>query len=68
VRKSKIYEAITDYSRDLECICYSVNVDKNGFFTNAGSLVARFGDEEETWQEIIHEEVRNMISLIKRTN
>jgi hypothetical protein len=66
VGKSKIYKAIVDYSRDLECICHRVNVVKDGFFTNPGSLVARVDNEEETWRAMIHEEVRNMISLIKR--
>lgn len=40
---------------------------KDGIFINPGSLVARVDNEEETWRAMTHKEVRNMISLVKRS-
>ncbi|KAF8902609.1 hypothetical protein CPB84DRAFT_1678779 [Gymnopilus junonius] len=56
VIKSKIYSAIRDYSREKDCICHRVDVDSNGFFTNPGPIIASHGEENQVWNELIHEE------------
>ncbi|TEB25452.1 hypothetical protein FA13DRAFT_1756550 [Coprinellus micaceus] len=55
VRKSKIWDAIHDYRRDLECKIFRCDVDTNGYFTDAGSLDAEEGKDAETWRTILSE-------------
>jgi len=58
VVKSKIQKALTEYSTEQPCVCHRVDVDVNGFFTNAGAIVANHGDERATWERVISETVR----------
>lgn len=62
VIKSKIYHAIRDYPRDKDCVCYRVDVDSDGFFTNPGPIIAKHGEENKVWDELIHEEVLEIYS------
>ncbi|PPQ92528.1 LOW QUALITY PROTEIN: hypothetical protein CVT25_010361 [Psilocybe cyanescens] len=66
VTKSKIMGAIKNYSRNSPCICYQVDVDIDGFFTNPGHIVARYGDEDATWTSLINEKVGTNPALIIR--
>ena len=55
--KSRIYDAIKGYPKDVTCKLYRVDVDKDGFFTNPGPLIAEPGKDRETWDQLIGEEV-----------
>uniref|UniRef100_A0A8H8CID2 Uncharacterized protein n=1 Tax=Psilocybe cubensis TaxID=181762 RepID=A0A8H8CID2_PSICU len=55
VTKSKIMGAIKNYSRTSPCVCYQVDVDIDGFFTNPGHIISRYGDEDATWASLINE-------------
>ena len=55
--KSRIYAALTEYAKDVTCTLHRVDVDKDGFFTNPGPLVAKPGREREAWDQLIGEEV-----------
>ena len=55
--KSRIYAAIKEYPKDVTCKLYRVDVDKDGFFTNPGPLIAEPGKDRETWDQLIGEEV-----------
>ncbi|KDR77304.1 hypothetical protein GALMADRAFT_246652 [Galerina marginata CBS 339.88] len=55
VLKSKIRSAIAEYPKDKPCVCHQVDVDSDGFFTNPGPIVAKHGEEESTWDRLIHE-------------
>jgi len=57
VVKSRIFAAINEYPKDVTCILHRVDVNKDGFFTNPGPLVARPGEEREAWDQLISEEV-----------
>ena len=57
VAKSRIYAALTEYPRDVPCTLHRVDIDKDGFFTNPGPLVAKPGEEKEAWDQLIGEEV-----------
>ncbi|PPQ75034.1 hypothetical protein CVT26_011932 [Gymnopilus dilepis] len=56
VIKSKIYSAIRDYPKDRVCVCHRVDVDSNGFFTNPGPIIARPGEDDKVWDQLIHED------------
>jgi hypothetical protein len=53
--KSRIYAALKEYVRT--CTLYRIDVDKDGFFTDPGPLVAKLGEEGRTWDQFIGEEV-----------
>jgi hypothetical protein len=53
--KSRIYTALTEYSKDVDCKLYRVDVDQDGFFTNPGPLVAEHGREKEAWYKLIND-------------
>ena len=53
VQKSRIYAAIKEYPKDITCTLYRVDVDKDGFFTNPGPLIAEPGKDRETWEQLI---------------
>ncbi|PPQ80936.1 hypothetical protein CVT26_014746 [Gymnopilus dilepis] len=55
VIKSGLYSAIWDYAKDRNCLCHRVAVDSNGLFTNPGTIIARHGEEDTIWDELIHE-------------
>jgi hypothetical protein len=57
VLKSKIYGGIKEYPKDRACTLYRVDVDKDGFFTNPGPLVAEPRKDREAWDQLICEEV-----------
>jgi len=57
VVKSKIHKAITEYSHEQPCVHHRVDVDMNGFFTNAGPIEAHHGNERVTWERLISETV-----------
>jgi hypothetical protein len=57
VVKSRIYAALTEYSKDAPCTLYRVDIDKDGFFTNPGPHVIEHGKEKEAWDQLISEEV-----------
>ena len=58
VEKAKIYKLIHNYSKSSKpCTCYRVDVNDRGFFTNAKEITAMYGDEDNLWQRLIHEEV-----------
>lgn len=57
IRKAKIYEAVHNSSRIKPCVCYRLDVDMAGFFTNAGTMEAAFGDEDLIWDQLIYEQV-----------
>lgn len=54
VKKSKIHKAITEYRRDVDCICHHVDVNHHGLFTDAAKIVAAYGDEGATWEQFVH--------------
>ena len=55
MKKSKIWDAIHKYRRDLECKIFRCDVDTNGYFTDAGPLEAPEGRDAETWETILHQ-------------
>lgn len=54
VEKSKIQSAITDYRRDIPCKIYHVDVGEDGFFKDAGVVLADESNKSEIWERIIH--------------
>ena len=57
VRKSKIYDAVHNYAITKPCICYRVDVNDQGFFTHPREIIAEHGDEDRTWNDMVHEQV-----------
>ena len=57
VKKAKIYDAVHNYPKIKPCICYRVDVNDQGFFTNPEEIIAEHGDEDTIWHNMIHEEV-----------
>ena len=57
VRKAKIYDAVHNYPINKPCICYRVDVNDQGFFTDAKEMIAKHGDEDRTWVDMIYEQV-----------
>ena len=57
IRKAKIYEAIHNSPRNKFCTCYQLDVNMQGFFTNAGKITAAYGDEDLIWDQMIYEQV-----------
>ncbi|KAF8153225.1 hypothetical protein B0H34DRAFT_722697 [Crassisporium funariophilum] len=55
VVKSKIYNAITKNRPDRPCVCHQVDVDAGGQFLNRKAVTAHYGDENRTWELLIHE-------------
>ncbi|KAF8958968.1 hypothetical protein BDZ97DRAFT_1430263 [Flammula alnicola] len=57
VQKSKIADAIANVYSDYSnpCTLYQVDVGTNGYFTNSGTIVAKDGDERDTWERMIEE-------------
>ncbi|KAF8809596.1 hypothetical protein BYT27DRAFT_7135830 [Phlegmacium glaucopus] len=56
VIKAKIYDAVHNYPKTKPCTCYRVDVDESGFFTNVKEITAEYGDEDMTWDQMIHEQ------------
>ncbi|KAF8809594.1 hypothetical protein BYT27DRAFT_7162598 [Phlegmacium glaucopus] len=54
--KAKIYDAVHNYPKNKPCTCYRVDVDESGFFTNVKEITAEYGDEDMTWDQMIHEQ------------
>ncbi|KAF9011851.1 hypothetical protein BDQ17DRAFT_1344969 [Cyathus striatus] len=54
VKKSKIYDAIHNYRKELDCKCYQVDVDINGRFTNSDEIEFQEGLEAESWNNIVY--------------
>jgi hypothetical protein len=57
VIKAKIYDAIHNYPQNKPCVCYRVDVNDHGYFTNVEEMKAVHGDEDMTWDQMIHEQV-----------
>ena len=57
VKKAKIYDAVNNYPKNKTCICYRVDVNDEGFFTHTKEISAEHGDEDTTWDDMIHEKV-----------
>ena len=57
IRKAKIYNAVHNYPTNKPCICYRVDVNDQGFFTHTEEVTAGHGDEDRTWDNMIHEQV-----------
>ena len=58
VVKSRIYAALTEYTKDVHCTLHRLDVDgDSGLFTDPGPLVAEAGNERETWDQLINEKV-----------
>ena len=57
VEKAKIYKLIHNYSKSNPCICYRVDVNDRGFFTNTKEITATYGEEDKLWDDLIHEQV-----------
>ena len=57
VRKAKIYDAVHNYPKHKPCICYRVDVNNEGLFTHPEEIRAEYGDEDKTWDDLIHERV-----------
>ena len=58
VEKAKIYKVIHNYSISSKpCTCYRVDMNDRGFFTNTNQITSAYGDEDNFWQRLIHEEV-----------
>ncbi|GLB39824.1 putative corA-like Mg2+ transporter protein [Lyophyllum shimeji] len=55
VERSKIADAISNYDSNTSCKIHHVDVNTQGFFTDAGEIVAPDNDREATWDLIIHE-------------
>ncbi|KAF5384252.1 hypothetical protein D9615_003334 [Tricholomella constricta] len=53
VERSKIADAISNYNKDQPCIIHHVDVNTNGFFTDASQVIANDNDKEQTWNTII---------------
>jgi len=58
VEKSKIQSAITDYRRDIPCKIHHVDVGEDGFFKDAGVVLADESNKSNMWERIIHSTVR----------
>lgn len=56
-RKAKIYGAVHNYPINKPCTCYRVDVNDQGFFTHTKEMIAEHGDEDRTWDNMIHEQV-----------
>lgn len=56
VVKSKIQRAITSYDTSQPCILHRVDIDSNGLFTNVEPITAEVGNENEVWQQLVHEQ------------
>jgi hypothetical protein len=57
VKKAKIYDIVHHYSKSIPCICYRVDVNDHGFFTNPKETTAVYGDEDIAWDILVHEQV-----------
>ena len=57
VEKAKISNIIDKYSKIKPCVCYRVDVNDHGFFTNTKEITAAYGDEDVLWDNLIHEQV-----------
>ena len=60
VRKAKIYNLVHNYSKVKPCVCYQVDVNDHGRFTNAEKMTVVHGDEADediVWDNLIHEQV-----------
>lgn len=55
--KSKIQRALAEYNTSKECTCYQVDVDKDGRFTDPGSVVVEHGKEDDFWDLMVNEKV-----------
>ncbi|KAF5325041.1 hypothetical protein D9619_009599 [Psilocybe cf. subviscida] len=63
VIKSKIDNAIRDYNKASPCVLHRMDVDKNGLFTNPGSIVANHGEESRTWRKLAIDKVPDGIRV-----
>lgn len=59
VARSKIAEAI---SKKNTSTIYHVDVNSDGFFTDAGEILADDRNTEETWDRMIHTKVRTILT------
>lgn len=64
VARSKIAEAIL--KRNTSTI-YHVDVNSDGFFTDAGEISANDSNTEETWDRMIHTKVRKFLTCSARS-
>jgi len=60
VVRSKISEAVSNYNESVPCRVHYVDVNSDGYFTNAEVLEAPEEKINETWAEIKHPEVSSM--------
>lgn len=64
VVKSKIQRAITSYDTSQPCILHRVDIDSNGLFTNVEPITAEVGNENEVWQQLVHEQVKTLATTL----
>ncbi|RDB19710.1 hypothetical protein Hypma_013163 [Hypsizygus marmoreus] len=53
VERSRIADAIKNYNKNVACVIYHVDVDTQGFFTDAGKIEAPEHDKETTWKIVV---------------
>lgn len=53
VQRSKISDAIVNYDKEHPCIIYHVDVNTQGFFTDADKIVAYDHQQDENWKTLI---------------
>ena len=66
VRKAKIYGAVHNYPINKPCVCYRVDVNDQGLFTHTKEMIAEHGDEDRTWDNMIHEQVSCVVVFLIR--
>ena len=63
VKKAKIYDVVHNYSKIRPCVCYRVDVNDHGYFTNTKEIEAVYGAEDIIWDSLIHEQVSCIVIL-----
>ncbi|KAJ6591097.1 hypothetical protein DFH09DRAFT_1138560 [Mycena vulgaris] len=56
VRRSRIHRAITEYNKIAPSTIHYVDVNSNGFFTDAGKFVTTDETKEELWNTLINDD------------
>lgn len=64
VSRSKISDAIVNYRRNAPCIIYRADVRDDGFFENVESMTAYANGTKETWDQVIHTNVRGSLLVV----
>ncbi|KAK7441983.1 hypothetical protein VKT23_016261 [Stygiomarasmius scandens] len=63
VRRSGIYKAVHDYSREQTCDVYHVDVDNRGLFKDAGIISVTEENKDEYWEQLTRGERPNNLRV-----